>query len=275
MIRYIKWLKIIIGIIIVLHSVIFIALIFQEQIIFRSEAVKDSYKLKILIPHKEYTWTSPDSSSDKRIIHNLIYPSRKKSKGYIFFLHGPIKNAEYHTQYISYFTDIGYTVWMMDYVGFGKSKGERSENKLYQDASIMFDSLAQKMNIAPKNIIIVGKELGTGIASKIAIEKQVEKLALISPFYNISSLYQDYIPWFPFYLFLNYKFPNGEHLAQFQGEVGIFLGANDMFIPYHNSRKLQRVLKPGDEFHEYDSKSSDNVMYEDNFQEDLKLFLKK
>lgn len=273
MIKYIKWLKVIIGIIVGLHFFIFIALIFQEQLIFRSKAVPDSYKFKILIPHKEYLWQ--DSTSDNRQIYNAIYTPRKKTKGYVFYLHGTSNNVEYHTQFIPYFTDRGYDVWMMDYPGFGKSRGERNESNLYEDASAMFDTFVRQTDIDPKEIVIVGKDLGTGIASRLAAEKKVDKLVLISPYNDLVSLYKDYIPWFPFQLFLNYNLSNAEHLKDFKGETGIFFGANDMLIPYRNARRLQEYLKPGDEFHEYSIKLSVNVVDEKDFQNDLALFLKK
>lgn len=274
MVRFIKWLKIIIGITLGVHFFIFIALIFQEPLLFRSKSVSDNYKFKILVPHKEYIWTDT-TAENPRQIYNAIYAPRKKVNGYIFYLHGTSNNVEYHTQFIPYYTDRDYEVWMMDYSGFGKSRGDRNENNLYADASRMFDTFALQYQLNPKDIIIVGKDLGTGLASKLAAEKNTEKLVLISPYNDLVSLYKDYIPWFPFQLFLNYSLPNDQHLKSYQGETGIFFGSNAMFIPYRNARRLQGLLKPGDEFHEYSEKLSFNVVDEKNFQDDLLLFLKK
>lgn len=272
MIKYIKRLKILIGILVGLHLFIFIALVFQEQLIFRSKEVSDNYKFKILVPHKEYIWKD---TADNRQLYNAIYTPRKKTIGHIFFLHGTSNNIEYHTQYIPYFTDRGYQVWMMDYVGFGKSRGNRSEDLLISDASKMFDSFAVQNNIDPKDIIIVGKDLGTGIASKIALMKSSKKLVLISPYNDLISLYKDFIPWFPFQLFLNYRLSNAVNIQAYKGDVGIFFGANNMLIPYRNARKLQKVLKPGNEYHEYNIKLSSNVVDAEDFQSDLENFLKK
>lgn len=261
-----------IGILLGLHLVIFIALIFQEQLIFRAKPVADNYKFKILVPHKEYVWK--DTSNGKQI-YNAIYQPRKSVIGNIFFLHGTSNNIEYHTQFIPYFTDRGYQVWMMDYVGFGKSKGERNEESLYADANLMFDTFATKYQLLPEDIILVGKDLGTGIASKLANIKQTKKLVLISPYNDLTSLYKDYIPWFPFQLFLNYNLSNAEHLNTYKGQTGIFFGANSMFIPYRNVRKLQKNLKHGNEYHEYNYKLSSNVVDAEDFQTDLENFLKK
>ncbi|MCO5232943.1 MAG: alpha/beta hydrolase [Chitinophagales bacterium] len=273
MIKYIKWLKIILGIFVGLNLIIFIGLIFQEPIIFRAKPEKDSYKFKILIPHKEYLWI--DSLRKDHQIFNVIYTPRNEVKKYIFLLHGSQGNVEYHTQFIPFFTENNYEVWMMDYPGFGKSKGNNSEDAIYQDASKMFDIYAKKINVNPKEIIIVGKDLGTGIASRLAFDKKSDKLILISPFTNIQSLLKGWMPWFPFHLFLNYNFPNDIYLKDFKGSVGIFYGANDLMIPHRNVRNLQPYLQPGDEFHEYDTKRLDNVIDTKEFQNDLKLFLKK
>lgn len=272
MIKYITRLKILIGIIVGLHLFIFIALIFQEQIIFRSKEVADNYKFKILIPHKEYIWK--DTANNKQI-YNAIYTPRKKTIGSIFYLHGTSNNVEYHTQFIPYFTDRGYQVWMMDYSGFGKSRGVRTEESLYLNASSMFDSFALQYNLDSEKIILVGNDLGTGIASKLANLKSSEKLVLISPYYDLASLYKDYIPWFPFQLFLNYRLSNSEHITSFNGNVGIFFGANNMLIPYRNARKLQKVLKQGNEYHEYSNKLNSNVVDAEDFQSDLEKFLEK
>lgn len=275
MIRYIKYLKIVIGVIIALHSLTFASLIFQEQLIFRSDAVSKDHKLKILLPHQEYFWEDTDSLGNYRRIHNVIFQPREKTERYVFFLHGASKNIEYHTQYASHFVNLGSTVWAMDYVGFGKSRGNRTENLLYEDAFQMLRQFAQQYDVPIEEIIIVGKDLGAGMATQVAQRVSSKKLVLISPFSNLIKLHNDYVFWFPFRLFINYEFPNDHHLKNFSGQIGIFFGSTDMFIPYRNARRLQAILKPGDEFHEYSKKSSVDVMYEPSFQEDLKLFLKK
>lgn len=272
MIKQIKRLKILIGILVGLHLFIFFGLIFQEQIIFRSRTVSENYKFKILVPHKEYVWKD---SLNTRQIYNVIFTPRNKVKGDIFYLHGTSNNVEYHTQFIPYFTDRGYRVWMMDYVGFGKSIGDRTEENLYADASRMFDTFVQQFELHPQEVIVVGKDLGTGIASYVAQIKKTEKLVLISPYYDLVSLYKDYIPWFPFQLFLNYNFSNSQYLKNYQGETGIFFGANNMLIPYRNARRLQKDLKQGNEYHEYSLNINSNVVDAKDFQEDLALFLKK
>ena len=249
-------------------------MVFQEPLIFRSKSVPDSYKFKILIPHKEYIYKDTIQHSNKTIF-NAIYAPRHSIKGYIFYLHGTSDNVEYHTQFIPFFTDKGYQVWMMDYPGFGKSRGNRSEASIYEDAEQMFDTFAHQISIPSEDIIIVGNDLGTGIATHLALRKETKKLVLISPFTDLVSLFKDYVPWFPFNLFLNYKFPNEENLKEYRGKVGIFFGTNNLFIPYRNVRKLQTVLKPGDEYHEYGKSFSLKTMYNDSFQEDLLKFLEK
>lgn len=257
-----------------LHLLIFMALVFQEQLIFRGKEVSDAYRFKILVPHKEYIWKD-STDTDFVQLYNAIYYPRNEVKGHIFYLHGAGRNVEYHTQFIPYFTDRGYAVWMMDYRGFGKSRGKVTEENLADDARNMYDQFLEQFNIESEEAIIVGKDLGTGLATRLAAERQPEKLALIAPFYNLSGLYKDYVPWFPFHLFLNYTFNNNEYIRQYKGEVAIFYGANDMFIPARNSRRLQSLLDTGDEYHEYTVKSVESVVDLPDYQNDMGMFLKK
>ncbi|MCO5247814.1 MAG: alpha/beta hydrolase [Chitinophagales bacterium] len=273
MVKYIKWLKIIIGVFVGIHLIVFFALIFQEQIIFQSKSVSEDYKFKILVPHQEYIW---QDTSSKREIFNAIYtPAKKANAGYIFYLHGNYQNVEYHTQFIPFYTDLGYTVWMMDYIDFGKTTGERTEKNLYEDASMMLDSFASKYDIKIQDIVIVGVEFGAAIATRLANNNNIKKLALITPFSNLAQLYREYIPLFPFKLLLNYRFDTQTILSHYKGQVAIFYGSNNMFVPLRNTNRLQKVLKPGDEFHFYNTKHFDNVSDNTDFQHDMNLFLKK
>jgi pimeloyl-ACP methyl ester carboxylesterase len=49
-------------------------------------------------------------------------------------------------------------------------------------------------------------------------------------------------------LMINIKIPTYEYLPDVQMPVHIFHGTNDCIIPYSNSKRLEALLKKGDEF---------------------------
>jgi hypothetical protein len=274
LIKTIKILKIILGILVVFHSVIFIGLIFQDQLIFRGDKVDDDYKFKILFRHEEYTWKDSTKGSDV-VLHNVIYYPRDSIKGYVFYLHGTVGNVEYQSQYIPGFTDNGYVVWMMDYRGYGKSRGKLSEANLQDDAARMYREFLKYFKIDSSKSIVCGRSIGTGMATKIAAQYQPGKLLLISPFYNLPDIFKSYVPWFPFKLFMHNEFPNEKYLPAYKGPAAIFQGANDLVVPSRSTRKLQVYLKPGDEYHEYPQSNHSNLVDNIEYQSDVLLFLKK
>lgn len=272
--KVIRWIKRILGVIIGIHLIIFLALVFQEPLIFRSTKVNPAYKLKILIPHTEYVW-SDSSASPPVILHNTIYKARGNSSGQIFYLHGSAKNAEYHTHYVAYFTQLGYDVWMMDYRGFGKSRGKRTEKNLQEDAVRMYDAYLKYFNIDSTKAIVIGRSLGAALAAHVAAHRQPAKLGLIAPFKDFPDMLSTYIPWFPFRLFTTYEFNIYDVLPKYRGNIAIFYGKNDLFIPAKSARKLIPLLKPGDEYHEYVFGSHKSVSDNVDYQTDMELFLKK
>src|SRR5215212_6865247 len=57
----------------------------------------------------------------------LQFKATRQRKGIVLFFHGNMENTEHYRQYPALFTRNGYEVWIMDYPGFGKSTGKRSE----------------------------------------------------------------------------------------------------------------------------------------------------
>ena len=95
-----------------------------------------------------------------------------------------------------------YTIYLVKYRGYGGSSGEPSEEKIYSDALNIFDNLKRRH---PK-VYVVGRSLGSGVATLIASKRDVKKLALITPYDSIQSLAQESFPIFPMFILLRDKY---------------------------------------------------------------------
>ena len=62
-----------------------------------------------------------------------------------------------------------FTVYLMDYRGYGRSTGEPSEEGLYSDALKLYDTMKSKY----ESISIGGRSLGSGIAVYVASQRKV------------------------------------------------------------------------------------------------------
>jgi uncharacterized protein len=235
-----RWIKFII----IIYCGIGIALYYlQEKFLFHPVKLAADHKYEFKVPFEEVN--IPFNSTDTI---NMIkfFPKDSVRRGVVLYFHGNKENIGRYAKFADAFTRHGYEVWMEDYPGFGKSTGERTEKKLYEQALQIQKMAAGKYG--KDSIILYGKSFGTGIASYVAAETNCKKLILETPYYSIPSLFSCYAPIYPTTAMSTYKIPTYKFLQDVKCPVSIFHGTNDGVIPYRCAKKLKAVLKPGDEF---------------------------
>jgi uncharacterized protein len=173
-------------------------------------------------------------------------PADSPAKGVVLYFHGNRHDVEWYGRTAGEFTRMGYECWIWDYPGFGKSTGERSEQKLYDYALVLYKLARSRW--PPSKIILYGASMGSGIAAELADIRDCRRLVLESPFYSLESLGYHYLPIYPWGRMLHYHFPIYSHLPQVTAPVTIFDGTEDRTFPYSNALRLKPLLKPEDEF---------------------------
>lgn len=188
----------------------------------------------ILIPLNE-----TDSLSFLRFI-----PTRSPAKGVVLYFHGNKNNIAWYAPFVPAFTSQGYEVIMMDYPGYGKSRGELTEKKLYEWATIVYQ-IARKRYPA-NHIILYGKSMGTGIAAALAAKRDCRALILETPYYDFPSVLARYIPIYPLHRMLHYQLPIYQYLPNVTAPITLFHGTNDWIVSYSNTQQLSPLLKKTD-----------------------------
>jgi fermentation-respiration switch protein FrsA (DUF1100 family) len=168
------------------------------------------------------------------------------TRGVVLYFHGNKDNVGRYARHAKDFTRKGYEVWMMDYPGFGKSTGPRTEQRFY-DLALVEYKLARS-RFKPSQIIIYGKSLGTGVATQLASVRDCRQLILECPYYSMTSVFGYYLPIYPVSRMMHYHFPTNEYLPNVTAPVTIFHGTSDRLIPFSNAERLKPLLKAGDRF---------------------------
>lgn len=235
-----RWLKVII----ILYSGIGIVLFYiQEKFLFHPEKLSQAYVYHFNVPFEEVNLVINETDTVNMI---KFLPSDSVRRGVVVYFHGNKQNIDRYAKFAANFTKHGYEVWMEDYPSFGKTSGERTEKKMYEQALQVQKMAASQFG--KDSIIIYGKSFGTGIASYVAAESNNQQLILETPYYSIPSLFSYYAPIYPTSKMATYKLPVNEYLKDVNYPITIFHGTDDGVIPYSNAAKLKKVLKPGDEF---------------------------
>lgn len=262
-----RWIKIIV----LAYSLIGIALYYlQESFLFHPVTLPRNYKyqFKDSFAEKEIAFNETDTL-------NMVqfFPEDSLPKGVVLYFHGNKENIGRYAKFVNVFLKQGYEVWMEDYPGYGKSTGERTEKKLYEQAMQVFKMADSKYNA--DSIILYGKSLGTGIASYVAAQTKCKQLILETPYYSIPALFSCYAPIYPTQRMSIYKIPVNEYLQQVKYPITIFHGTDDGVVPYRCAKKLQPVLKTTDEFITIEDGTHHNLYEFDVYQKKMDSLLLK
>jgi uncharacterized protein len=235
-----RWVKILL----LLYASIGIALYYlQEKFLFHPAKLASDYTFKFDSKFEEIRM--PFNETDTMSLVKF-FPIDSVRRGVIIYYHGNMNNVEHYAAYTKPFTKLGYEVWIEDYPGFGKSTGEITEKKLY-DQAMQVKKMAD-VKYGADSIIIYGKSLGTGIAAYVASNAKATMLILETPYYSVPALFSCYAPIYPSSAMANYKIPTNDYLLDVKYPVVIFHGTNDGVIPYRSASRLKAFLKPTDTF---------------------------
>ncbi len=142
----------------------------------------------------------------------------------------------------SVFRQLGFSVLMFDYRGYGTSDGGfPKETQLYEDSQAVWNYLTQVRNIPPEQIIIYGESLGGAIGLDLAIEKpETGGLIMQSTFTSMAEVVKQrgIFQIMPIDLILNQRFDSISKIRSLQVPVLFLHGKSDSVVPYQMSDRL-------------------------------------
>ncbi len=213
--------------------------VFQTNLIFYPSKLPEEHVYHFEVPFEEMDFYPTD---EVRI--NAIFFEGNPDGDVVFYSHGNAGNLDGWGLIADQFTSLGLNVMIYDYRSYGKSTGNISESGLYDDALYLYDFLAARYG--EERIVIYGRSIGTGIASKVASLREPKMLILESPYYSLPDLVGAIIPIVPRML-VRYRLPLHVYLREVACQVIIIHGDADEVIPVSQSVRLKSLLKQGDE----------------------------
>lgn len=227
-------LKIIIILAVVYFSLCLIFYFFQHFFFFRPEILPSNFSYKYPFDFEEKTFEMEDGG---RI--NSIYFRVPNSRGVIYYLKGNSRSIKGWGKFAKDFVSNGYDFFMMDYRGFGKSRGKRSEQILYNDAQMLYKWLTD--HYEEEDIVVYGRSLGSGIAARVASWNKPKMLILDSPYYSFYHQIKRFGLILPLRMLLRYQIRTDQFLKSISSPVFIIHGTKDRLIPFKHSVRLQQV----------------------------------
>lgn len=211
-----------------------LAYFLQERFIFKPEKLKQDFRFVYDIPFREYFF---DVEPGVRI--NGLHFHRENATGLLLYFHGNTRSIKGWARYAKDFYKYNYDVVLVDYRGFGKSTGKRSEKEMLQDMQFVYDEL--KKICSEDHIIVYGRSIGSGFATWLASRNNPRYLILDAPYYSFRKVVQRFLPILPVRFVLRYHLRTDQWIKEVKCHTYILHGTRDWLIPIKHSMSLQKI----------------------------------
>lgn len=174
-----------------------------------------------------------------------LYPAAPDAP-LILFYHGNAGLAADYDAIAGSYTDIGITLLVMDYRGYGTSDGHITASNLVSDAMVVFNGLETvfaQYDLNPSHIYVMGRSLGSVPAIETALHagERLSGLIIESGFYDTGGLLSRVGA--PARVVRDFDeqqdgFGNGEKIRKITTRTLIIHGMNDVLIPPFDGQEL-------------------------------------
>ena len=166
----------------------------------------------------------------------------KRSKIFVLFSHGNAEDLGMVYDFCCDFAEkLQVNMLAYDYTGYGHARlsGDPTETACYEDISAAYKYLVDQVQVAPANIIVFGRSLGSGPSTYLVERLQsqdvtVGGLVLQSPFmsvFRVAFSFRFTLPWD--------MFPNIDRIPTLSTcPIFIIHGTRDEIVPFQNGERL-------------------------------------
>jgi fermentation-respiration switch protein FrsA (DUF1100 family) len=171
-----------------------------------------------------------------------------KPRATLLFCHGNAGNMSHRLDSIRIFRDLGLSVLIFDYRGYGLSTGAPSEEGAYIDAQTAWDFLIRTRRLKPENIVIFGRSLGSAIAARLAVQNPPGALILESALTSAADVAQKFYRIYPARFLTRIGFATKSVLARNKAPLLLIHSPDDEIVPYAQGRALYELAHPPKSF---------------------------
>lgn len=182
------------------------------------------------------------ASGPETTIHAWWLP-HERSRLTLLFSHGNGGNISHRLDTLRIFHNLGLSVLIYDYAGYGRSNGSPSEEATRADARAAWRWLTRERGINPGSIVLFGRSLGGAVAAELAAHvhgrgEPPAGLILESTFTSIPDMGALLYPWLPVRLLSRFNYDSREALRSVALPALFLHSRDDDIIPFELGRRL-------------------------------------
>jgi len=235
--------KIILGVAVIYLLLLAALYLFQGQILFLPE--KTHYRTPASMGlSAEDVWIDTE---DGIKLHGWLFES-EGADHVVILSHGNAGNISGRIEIAEMFLELGVSVLMYDYRGYGKSEGRPSERGLYRDISAVIKFAVEEKGYRSDQIILYGRSLGGAVSAYGAKTHSVGGLVTDSAFTDVPAMAKMYYPIVPEFM-VRYRFSAIDFIREIEGiPVMVLHSRDDEIVPFSHGENLFEAANEPKEF---------------------------
>ncbi len=167
----------------------------------------------------------------------LLYLPPADSGHLLIYFHGNAGNIYHRIPDLQRLHRLGVGVIGVSYRGYGKSDGSPSEEGIYRDGEAALNHALEVLGVPQRNIILLGRSIGTTVAVNTARNRTIGGLILVSPLTSGKAHARAMGLGFLSPL-AGSAFDNRSKMAQITAPLLVIHGTADRVIPFSMGRQL-------------------------------------
>lgn len=164
-------------------------------------------------------------------------------------------------------------LFAFNYPGYGKSSGKPSQQSIYEAALRVYDRLLSDYQLEPKELVIMGRSLGSAVATYVAAKRKASGLILITPFDSMENIAANHYRLFPVRLLLKHRFATIDHIANVESEVLMLAAEQDEIVARENLMRLQAAIRQKNRVIQYANVGHNDIQAHPAYYRDINRFI--
>lgn len=175
-------------------------------------------------------------------LHGWFVP-REGARYVVLFSHGNAGNISGRLEFLRIFNELGLSVFIYDYSGFGRSEGVPSEEGTRADSRAAWEWLTSEGGFRPEDVILFGRSLGGAVTAELAGHlqrgnEQFAGLVIESSFTSITDMGAHLYPWLPVRRLMRFEYDSVASLTDVRVPALFIHSTEDDLVPYELGREL-------------------------------------
>ena len=162
----------------------------------------------------------------------------------LLFFHGNAGNISHRLDSLQVFHELGLSVLIIDYRGYGRSTGRPTEQGTYEDARAAWRYLVEDRAIPPQRIVLFGRSLGGAVAAWLAAQSAPRALIVESAFRSVPDMAAELYWFLPARRLARLHYPVEALLPRVAAPVLVVHSRDDEIIPFSHGEALQAAAGP-------------------------------